>query len=40
MNLRKHVEGIDKEDSGMGEDMTIELELVERESESRVSVRH
>jgi hypothetical protein len=43
MNLRKHrpeVEGIDKEDSGMREDMTVELKIVERESESMVSVRH
>jgi hypothetical protein len=31
---------MDKEDSSIGEDMTIEVEVVEREHESVVLVRH
>jgi hypothetical protein len=31
---------MDKEDSGIGEDMTIEVEVVEREHEGVVLVRH
>jgi hypothetical protein len=34
------VEDMDKEDSSIGEDMTIEVEVVEREHESVVLVRH
>jgi hypothetical protein len=31
---------LDREDSGMGEDMTVEMEMVEREHEGVVLVRH
>jgi hypothetical protein len=31
---------MDREDSGMGEDMTVELEVVEREPEGMVLTRH
>jgi hypothetical protein len=31
---------MDREDSSMGEDMTVEVEVVERESEGVVSTRH
>jgi hypothetical protein len=34
------VEDMDKEDSSIGEDMTIEVEVVEREHEGVVLVRH
>jgi hypothetical protein len=34
------VESIDKEDSDMREDMTVDIEVVEREYEGMVLVRH
>jgi hypothetical protein len=34
------VEGIDREDIDMMEDMTVEVEVIEREHESVVLVRH
>jgi hypothetical protein len=34
------VEGIDREDSDMGEDMTVEMNVVEREHEGVVLVMH
>jgi hypothetical protein len=39
-NHRPEVEGIDREDTDMGEDMTVEVEVVEREHEGVVLVRH
>jgi hypothetical protein len=36
MNHPLEVEGINREDSGMGEDMMVELEVVEREPEGVV----
>jgi hypothetical protein len=39
-NHRLEVEGIDREDSDMGKDMTVEMEVVEREHEGMVLVRH
>jgi hypothetical protein len=40
MNHRPEVEGMDREDSGMGEDMMDKVEVVEKESEGMVLVRH
>jgi hypothetical protein len=40
MNHRPEVEGTDTVDTVMGEDRAIELEVVERESEGTVLVRH
>jgi hypothetical protein len=40
MNHRPEVEGMDREDSGMREDMVVEMEVVEREPEGVVLVRH
>jgi hypothetical protein len=40
MNHRPNVEGMDREDSGMREDMAVEMEVVERESEGMVLMRH
>jgi streptomycin 6-kinase len=40
MNHRPEVEGMDMEDRGMGEDMMVEVEVVEREPEGMVLVRH
>jgi hypothetical protein len=40
MNHRPEVEGMDTVDTGMGEDRAIELEVVEREPEGVVLVRH
>jgi hypothetical protein len=39
-NHRPEVEGIDREDTDMGEDMTVEVDVVEREHEGVVLVRH
>jgi hypothetical protein len=39
-NHRPEVEGIDREDIDMMEDMTVEVEVIEREHESVVLVRH
>jgi hypothetical protein len=39
-NQRPELEGIDREDSDMGEDMTVEAEVVEREYEGMVLMRH
>jgi hypothetical protein len=40
MNHRPEVEGMNREDSGMGDDMTVEVEVVGREPEGVVLVRH
>jgi hypothetical protein len=40
MNHRLKVDGMDMEDSGTGEDMTVELEVIERGPESMVLTRH
>jgi hypothetical protein len=40
MNHRPEVVGTDMEDSGMGEDMTVEVEAVEREHTGMLLVRH
>jgi hypothetical protein len=40
INHRPEMEGMDRDDSGMGEDMIIEVEVVERESEGMVWTRH
>jgi hypothetical protein len=40
MNHRPEVEGIDTVDTGMGEDRTAEMEVVEREPDGVVLVRH
>jgi hypothetical protein len=34
------VDGMDRKDSGMGEDMTVEVEMIEREHEGMMLVRH
>jgi hypothetical protein len=34
------VEGMDRKNSGMGEDMTVEVEMVEREHEGMMLARH
>jgi hypothetical protein len=39
-NHRPEMEGIDREDSDIGEDMMVEMEVVEREHEGVVLVRH
>jgi hypothetical protein len=39
-NHRPELEGMDREDTIMGEDMTVEVEVVEREHEDVVLVRH
>jgi hypothetical protein len=39
-NHRPEVEGIDREDSDMEEDMTVEVEVIEREYKNVVLVRH
>jgi hypothetical protein len=39
-NHRSKVEGMDREDSDMGEDMTVEVEVVEREHEGVVLAMH
>jgi hypothetical protein len=39
-NHRPEVEGIDRNDSDIGEDVTVEVEVVEREHESMVLIRH
>jgi hypothetical protein len=39
-NHRLEVEGIDREDSDMGEDKTVEVEVVEREHKIMVLPRH
>jgi hypothetical protein len=40
MNHQSEVEGIDMKHSDIGEDMTVEVEVVERENEGVVLVRH
>jgi hypothetical protein len=40
MNHRSEVEGMDMVDTGMGEDRVVELEVVEREPEGVVLMRH
>jgi hypothetical protein len=40
MNYRSEMEGMGTVDSGMGEDRTAELEVVERESDGMVLVRY
>jgi hypothetical protein len=40
MNHRSEVEGMNTVDTGMGEDRAAELEVVEREPEDAVLVRH
>jgi hypothetical protein len=40
MNHRPEVKGMNMVDSGMGEDRTAELEVIERELEDMVLVRH
>jgi hypothetical protein len=40
INYRSEVECIDRKDSGMGEDITVEVEVVEREHECVVLARH
>jgi hypothetical protein len=40
MNHRPEVEGMDTMDTDMGEDIAVELEVVERESEGVVLMRH
>jgi hypothetical protein len=40
MNDRPEVKGIDREDSDMGEDMMVEVEMVESEHEGVMLVRH
>jgi hypothetical protein len=40
MNHRPNVEGMDRDDSDMGEDMMVEVEVVEREHENIVLARH
>jgi hypothetical protein len=40
MNHWPEVEGMDKEDSDMREDMTVEVEVIEREHEGVVLVSH
>jgi streptomycin 6-kinase len=40
MNHRPEVEGMDWEDNGMGEDMMVEVKVVEREREGVVLARH
>jgi hypothetical protein len=40
MNHRSYVESMDREDSCMGEDITVEVEVVEREHEGVVLTRH
>jgi hypothetical protein len=39
-NHRLEVEGMDRVDSDIGENMTVEVEVVEREHEGMVLVRH
>jgi hypothetical protein len=40
MNHRPEVKGMDREDNGMGEDMMVEVKVVEREHVGMVLVRH
>jgi hypothetical protein len=40
INHRSAVVGMDREDSGMRKDMTVEVEVVEREHEGVVLMRH
>jgi hypothetical protein len=40
MNHRPEVKGMDKEDSGMWEDVTVEMEVVEREHGGVMLTRH
>jgi hypothetical protein len=40
MNHRPEVKGMDKEDSGMWEDVTVEVEVVEREHGGVMLTRH
>jgi hypothetical protein len=40
INHRPEVEGMDREDSGMGENMMVEVEVVEREHEGVVLAKH
>jgi hypothetical protein len=40
MNHRLEVEGIDREDSDMEEDMTVEVKVIEREYKNVVLMRH
>jgi hypothetical protein len=40
MNHRPEVESMDREYSDMGADMRVEVEMVEREHDSMVLVRH
>jgi hypothetical protein len=40
MNHRPDVEGMDKVDTEIGEDRTVELEMVEREPDGVVLVKH
>jgi hypothetical protein len=40
MNHRLEVEGMDREDSGMREDMTVDVKVVEREPDDVMLVRH
>jgi hypothetical protein len=40
MNHRPDVEGMDMKDSDMGEDMTAEVDVVERELEGVMLARH
>jgi hypothetical protein len=39
-NHRPEVEVIDRDDTGMGEDMMVEVEVVEREHEGMVFAMH
>jgi hypothetical protein len=39
-NHRPEMEGIDREDSDIGEDMMVEMEVVEREHEGVVLAMH
>jgi hypothetical protein len=39
MNHQPEVEGMDREDSGMGKDVTVEVEVVEREPKGMVLAR-
>jgi hypothetical protein len=40
MNHRPEVEGTDREDNGIGENMMVEVKVVEREREGVMLVRH
>jgi hypothetical protein len=40
MNHRSEAEGMDREDSGMGKDMTVEVEVVERDHDGVLLARY